>query len=309
MKALTRRPAEICHQLTTASIVLIVAAVFLSGCTATSGHYYDYDPGPSASTRYYYFPDAHVYYDIHRDLYHYHHPYRGWLKVRTLPHYIHINRTRYHVLYSRHHRPWKDNHAFKHHRSHSDGYRSHEQKKHREKSHKRHDSNYRQTPLRYEAHNKKPQLNHESSNRAEPRVQKRYKDVHNKQHRRNAQRVHHVKKVTHKAHKETYIKKHRREEKRNRHVDKNKHQKRKQAQIKTQQPKVQPIHRVAHLENRKTKNSHQKKKPRQERKNKQAQHDKKRLHVSHREEDVRPKRHSKKNKQIPGVGASEAVDI
>ena len=79
----------------TASIALLITTIFLGSCTANAGYrHYDYEPATSKSIEYHYFPNAHVYYDSHRRIYHYRHQQRGWISVKKLPKYIHIDKHR-----------------------------------------------------------------------------------------------------------------------------------------------------------------------------------------------------------------------
>jgi hypothetical protein len=183
MKMVAKHPAETLHRFISASIMLIVAFLFLSGCTATTGHrHYDrhYDRGPSVSIEYHYFPDVHVYYDVHRHVYHYHHAHRGWVTVKKLPHYIHIDKHRHHVMRSRHHQPWKEKHEYKHHRSHYDDHRSQEQHeppiKHRDKLRQGHDSRYPPMPRR-KVRDDKTHRKHEIRHRDDVREQKPGKEL------------------------------------------------------------------------------------------------------------------------------------
>ena len=101
------------------AMTLMITLLFLSGCAVGTSHrHHDYDAGASVSIKYHYYPDSHVYYDLHRHRYHYHNANRGWVSVKKLPKYIHLDRYRYHVVQTRHHKPWKVKHAHKKHRSH-----------------------------------------------------------------------------------------------------------------------------------------------------------------------------------------------
>lgn len=105
----------------TASIALLITTIFLGSCTANAGYrHYDYEPATSKSIEYHYFPNAHVYYDSHRRIYHYRHQQRGWISVKKLPKYIHIDKHRRYSVRSDHHKPWKNQHLQKKHRSHFD---------------------------------------------------------------------------------------------------------------------------------------------------------------------------------------------
>jgi len=105
----------------TASIALIITIIFLSSCTANAGYrHYDYESSPSRTVDYHYYPNAHVYFDSHRHLYHYHHMQRGWQSVKKLPKYIHIDKHHRYSVRSDHRKPWKNQHLQKKHRSHID---------------------------------------------------------------------------------------------------------------------------------------------------------------------------------------------
>lgn len=156
MKTFTGRQSRRLPRLVANGMMLTIAIVLLSGCTATSNHrYYDRHPGPGAalSIEYHYFPDIDVYYDIHRHLYHYHHAQHGWLTVKTLPHYIRIDRRQHNVMRSHHQRPWQDRHAHKRPRSHSDKHHS-PRPEHPGKSQPRQKSRREQTPRREAAHHR-----------------------------------------------------------------------------------------------------------------------------------------------------------
>ena|GEM_PF-2400746 len=153
MKTCTRRQFRRLPRPFATGIMLTITIVFLSGCTTTRHHDYAHHSGPSASLsiEYHYFPDVDVYYDVRRHLYHYHHTQRGWLTVKTLPHYIRIDRRQHNVVRSRHQRPWQDRHAHKRPRSYSDKRHS-PRTEHPEKSRPRHESRRDQTPHREAAH-------------------------------------------------------------------------------------------------------------------------------------------------------------
>ena len=105
----------------TARITLLIATIFLGSCTANAGYRHNhYEPATSKSIEYHYFPNAHVYYDSHRRVYHYHHKQRGWLSVKNLPKYIHLDRHRRYPVRSDHQKPWKKHHLQKEQRSHFD---------------------------------------------------------------------------------------------------------------------------------------------------------------------------------------------
>lgn len=151
MNRSTETTARTPHRYIPAGIMLIAAILFLSGCTATTAHrHHEYDPGPSVTIEYQYFPDEDVYYDVHRHLYLYHHARRGWLTVTNLPDYIHIDRQHHHVIHSRQRQPWNDHHAYKQHHSHDDGQRPNRRderrEKHDEKPQQGHNSRYVQPP-------------------------------------------------------------------------------------------------------------------------------------------------------------------
>ena len=119
----------------TARITLIISIILLSSCAANAGsRHYDYESPPSGTFDYHYYPNAHVYFDSHRHLYHYHHKQRGWQSVKKLPKYIHIDKQRRYSVRSDHRRPWKNQHLQKKHRGHIDKhFDSHDKKalKHR----------------------------------------------------------------------------------------------------------------------------------------------------------------------------------
>ena len=107
--------------------LMIVIALMLSGCLAHSPQrhgnpHYVHREAPRAEVifNYHYYPDAHVYYDTHRRLYHYHDKYRGWISVRILPGYIHLggHGHRHHIVNSKHNKPWKLKHRNKRPHSH-----------------------------------------------------------------------------------------------------------------------------------------------------------------------------------------------
>ena len=105
----------------TASIAMLITTIFLGSCTANAGYrHYGYEPATSKSIEYHYFPNADVYYDSHRRIYHYRHQQRGWISVKKLPKYIHIDKHRRYSMRSDHHKPWKNQHLQKKHRKHFD---------------------------------------------------------------------------------------------------------------------------------------------------------------------------------------------
>jgi len=106
--------------------LVILAVIGLSGCvsndhrgsrTHITGYYSDTVPH---SYEYYYYPDQHVYFDIHRRVYYYHHHDRGWLTVSRLPQHIHLTNRHHEVLKYKHNRPWNERHVRKNHRAHRD---------------------------------------------------------------------------------------------------------------------------------------------------------------------------------------------
>lgn len=124
-----------------ASITVLITAILLSSCTANAGsRHYDYKPAPARSIEYHYFPNANVYYDSHRRVYHYHHIQRGWLSANKLPKNIRIDRHRHHSVYSGDRKPWKNQHLQKKHRSDSGRHlnRHNEKSNERRHSHKPH---------------------------------------------------------------------------------------------------------------------------------------------------------------------------
>ena len=190
MKISTSYPTETGRRLIASLIMLIGAILFLSGCTATTQHrHHDYQnaPTPSVSIEYQYFPDADVYYDIHRQVYHYHHARRGWVSVTNLPRHINIDKRRHHVVRSSHHQPWKHGHANKHHRRHDDPPRprkqDHRRQKDQNKSSLRHDSRREQTPHQRHIQNKVAKSNSKVNRNTDTRKHNiRKKVLHESQH-------------------------------------------------------------------------------------------------------------------------------
>jgi len=124
------------------SLLITAMVILLSGCTTTARHHHsDHHSATALSFEYHYFPGVHVYYDVHRKLYHYHHKHRGWISVKVLPRHIRIRGKRHHVLRSRHHQPWKNKHLHKHHRSHFDDVKPHhrreDRREHKQDRHER----------------------------------------------------------------------------------------------------------------------------------------------------------------------------
>lgn len=137
----------------TASIALIITIIFLSSCAANAGYrHYDYEPSPSRSFDYHYYPNAHVYFDSRQHLYHYHHKQRGWQSVKKLPKYIHIDKHRQYPVRSNHRKPWKNQHLQKKHLSHFD--------RQDEKSLRRRHA-YKEDFPRHEITDNQKRLNHE----------------------------------------------------------------------------------------------------------------------------------------------------
>lgn len=149
MNSSTKSTAKTPRRHIPAGIMLMAAILFLSGCTATTSHrHHEYNPAPSVTIEYQYYPDVNVYYDVHRHLYLYRHVQRGWVTTKNLPHDIHIDRQRHHVIHTRHRRPWNENHAYKQQRRHDDVHRPNKRderrEKHDEKPPQGHDSRYKQ---------------------------------------------------------------------------------------------------------------------------------------------------------------------
>lgn len=119
--------------------VILMAIFMMSGCqTHAPYRYYDYydngdyygdgyyfdDYGDRSGSynafEYYYYPDHHVYYDIHRHIYFYNHYAAGWRPVSVLPKHIVLNHHRRHKLKLHNRHPWKGHKVRNPHRHHDD---------------------------------------------------------------------------------------------------------------------------------------------------------------------------------------------
>ena len=167
MKTNSNNSANTISKPVTASIALIITIIFLSSCAANAGYrHYDYEPSPSRSFDYHYYPNAHIYFDSRQHLYHYHHKQRGWQSVKKLPKYIHIDKHRHYPVRSNHRKPWKNQHLQKKHRSHFD--------RHDEKSPKRHRA-YKEDFSRHEITDNQKRRNHERAHHYGNRPYKKYR--------------------------------------------------------------------------------------------------------------------------------------
>ena len=107
--------------------LVVLAIMSLSGCATYerrdegidyNGGYHS--PRVTDYYEYYYYPEQHVYYDIHRHVYHYNDQDRGWLVVNRLPSRIHLSQHHEKTLKYRHNLPWSEAHERKRHRAHRD---------------------------------------------------------------------------------------------------------------------------------------------------------------------------------------------
>jgi len=124
--------------------VIIVMALILSGCHAHSpqrhGHpHHDHHnrADTQVSIAFSYYPSLHVYYNRHRNIYHYHDKYRGWLSVRVLPPHIRIHGKRHHIIHSKHNTPWKSKHRYKRSHSHIDPHHHKKRNRYKDKHDRR----------------------------------------------------------------------------------------------------------------------------------------------------------------------------
>ena len=158
-----------------AGLTFLIAIIFLSSCTANAGYRHNnFGAVSSTSFEYHYFPDAHVYYDTHRRVYHYHHRQHGWVSVKQLPAYIHLDRHHRQLLHSGHQRPWNNQHLHKKNRSHSNS-------KHFVKS----------NPRNNLADRHRAQHTRNASHAADNRLHTKHKVIKNNQHQKNKANVFH----------------------------------------------------------------------------------------------------------------------
>jgi len=158
-----------------AGLTFLIAIIFLSSCTANAGYRHNnFGAVSSTSFEYHYFPDAHVYYDTHRRMYHYHHKQHGWLSVKQLPPYIHLDRHQRHLLRSGHQTPWNNQHLYKKNRSHFNS-------KHNDQSSRRHKS-----PGEH-----RPQHRNKASHTGDNRPHEKDKVFENNRHLRNRTNLFH----------------------------------------------------------------------------------------------------------------------
>lgn len=181
MKTISTQPAKATCSIMTVSITLIIAIIFLSSCTASaSSRHHNFVPGSSKSIEYHYFPDADVYYDSTRPVYHYSHRQHGWQSAKELPHSINISKHRRHLVHAKQHKPWKNKHQQKKHKRRYSGYF--------EKSHKGRSSNGKLFPVpqRKDSH-RHGKNKHKSSHPADKHLHKKHRVndlwLHNNQRR------------------------------------------------------------------------------------------------------------------------------
>lgn len=150
---------------------VILLSLFMSGCSAHAQHHQQnhHKPHVSVSFEYDYYPGQHVYYDRHNHLYHYNHYRQGWLTVRVLPVYIHLDYNRRHRLAYRHNRPWRESHAHKRHYTHSDQkHYQHKQRRHYDKYDHRVDRKVSRHAYKHERqHERKHERRDDRQNRRE----------------------------------------------------------------------------------------------------------------------------------------------
>jgi hypothetical protein len=125
MKKSLKNSVRHTRHLIASGVTLVATLVFLNGCAAHTSHRHHHDAGISGVNTYYYYPRSHVYYDSQKHRYHYHHASRGWVSVKKLPRYIHLDRHRYHVVQTGHQKPWKSGHTYKKHRGRYDDQDAH----------------------------------------------------------------------------------------------------------------------------------------------------------------------------------------
>lgn len=162
--------------------LIVFSFLVVSGCSAHATHYSDRHSQSRVSVgyEYYYYPDQNVYYDRHRRLYHYNHYRNGWLSVRILPAFIHLNHQRRHPLAYRHARPWQERHAYKrHHRYYDRDYYIRHQPR-------RYDNHYRDR--RYERQDRRDARRHEHRREHQAHRDQRRENSH---HRREEHRDQH----------------------------------------------------------------------------------------------------------------------
>lgn len=94
---------------------IIVIALTLPGCLAHNPPHHHSHAAANVQVliTYDYYPNLHIYYNRHQQLYYYQDKHRSWLTVRVLPSYIRLQGQRRHIIKSKNSRPWQQNHRYK----------------------------------------------------------------------------------------------------------------------------------------------------------------------------------------------------